>query len=182
LPEEGFYVKYKATGARFSECIPCRNAINSAAGRKRRQEDPGAVRAYHRAWRAAHPRPRVRRTGRDLAHRRAQAKEYKARNREKVRQWGRSGYRRNTDRYTMHVAIRRARERNAPGRWTVQEWVDLCATYGNKCLRCGSSESLSPDHVVPLCKGGSNDITNIQPLCVQCNLRKHRTIADYRPQ
>jgi hypothetical protein len=31
-----------------------------------------------------------------------------------------------------------------------------------------------------LSKGGTNYIDNIQPLCLTCNLRKARTIIDYR--
>jgi 5-methylcytosine-specific restriction endonuclease McrA len=39
---------------------------------------------------------------------------------------------------------------------------------------------LTPDHVVPLIRGGRNDIANIQPLCFDCNRQKHTDIADYR--
>jgi 5-methylcytosine-specific restriction protein A len=38
---------------------------------------------------------------------------------------------------------------------------------------------LEADHVVPLTKGGSNDISNIQPLCGTCNRRKFVNIVDY---
>jgi 5-methylcytosine-specific restriction endonuclease McrA len=38
-------------------------------------------------------------------------------------------------------------------------------------LCCGEAKPLTVDHVVPVSKGGSNDISNIQPLCLECNDR-----------
>lgn len=67
------------------------------------------------------------------------------------------------------------------GSFTRQEWLDLCARYNHKCLACGASEALTADHIVPLSKGGSNTIDNIQPLCWTCNNRKITRTADYRP-
>jgi 5-methylcytosine-specific restriction endonuclease McrA len=77
--------------------------------------------------------------------------------------------------------MRRARKRQAPGKHTMKEWRDLCAKYGNRCLACGAvPDKLSPDHVIPLSRGGSDDIKNIQPLCLPCNHRKHARTIDYR--
>ena len=80
-------------------------------------------------------------------------------------------------------AMRRARRRNAPGKFTFQEWVDLKKKYKYTCLRCKKQEPdilLTPDHIVPLIKLGSNFITNIQPLCLQCNSSKGGKDTDYR--
>jgi len=80
---------------------------------------------------------------------------------------------------------RRARERNAPGRFSYQEWESLKARYGHTCLCCGRREpesKLTPDHVIPLARGGGNGIDNIQPLCLRCNIRKQARTIDYRPQ
>lgn len=57
--------------------------------------------------------------------------------------------------------------------YTEQQWVDLQAEWGHICLCCGRPEAavvvagltMRPDHVKPLAHGGSNDISNIQPLC-----------------
>ncbi len=49
-------------------------------------------------------------------------------------------------------------------------------------LSCGASEVvLEADHVVPLTRGGTDDIGNIQPLCGVCNRRKFTSVVDYRP-
>ena len=51
---------------------------------------------------------------------------------------------------------------------------------GNRCLKCGSSNDLSIDHVVPLSKGGDNNTDNLQTLCKTCNSSKGASSKDYR--
>lgn len=75
---------------------------------------------------------------------------------------------------------RRARKRASDGSFSRQEWLELCGYYGNVCLCCGHDGPLTVDHVVPLSKGGTNDITNIQPICFNCNNKKGATTIDYR--
>jgi len=65
--------------------------------------------------------------------------------------------------------------------FTFEEWLALLEFYGHRCLRCGSREPLTVDHVIPLSLGGSNSIANIQPLCEACNLLKNQGTTDYRP-
>lgn len=67
------------------------------------------------------------------------------------------------------------------GSFTQDEWNVLCDFYSNRCLSCGRDDvTLTVDHVVPLSKGGSNMIDNIQPLCGPCNSSKHVRTIDYR--
>jgi 5-methylcytosine-specific restriction endonuclease McrA len=47
-------------------------------------------------------------------------------------------------------------------------------------LCCGASGRLQADHIVPLSKGGTTYIANIQPLCRTCNPRKRVQTIDYR--
>jgi|ERR687896_2491691 5-methylcytosine-specific restriction endonuclease McrA len=65
--------------------------------------------------------------------------------------------------------------------FTLEEWEGLLASCGHRCLSCGSVEDLTADHIHPLSLGGSNAITNIQPLCEECNGRKGLVMVDYRP-
>lgn len=75
--------------------------------------------------------------------------------------------------------VRRARRRDA-GTYTNAEWNELCARYNHRCLCCGESRPLTVDHVIPLSRGGSNTIENLQPLCLSCNDRKGSRTIDYR--
>lgn len=80
------------------------------------------------------------------------------------------------------AAYNQSRRTEGPN-FTPQEWKQLLKRYNGHCLCCGRREPdvfLVPDHVVPLACGGSNLITNIQPLCMQCNLTKRTQATDYR--
>ena len=65
--------------------------------------------------------------------------------------------------------------------FTKAEWYGLCARYKFRCLCCGKKRPLTIDHIVPLSKGGSNGIENLQPLCKPCNQKKFTHVIDYRP-
>lgn len=41
-----------------------------------------------------------------------------------------------------------------------------------RCVRCGNADDLSIDHKLPLSKGGSDALDNLQTLCLDCNLAK----------
>jgi 5-methylcytosine-specific restriction endonuclease McrA len=41
----------------------------------------------------------------------------------------------------------------------------------HRCQMCGRYASII-DHVIPLCRGGTNDVDNFQVLCEPCNGRK----------
>ncbi len=64
--------------------------------------------------------------------------------------------------------------------FTYEEWLALVDVHGGRCLCCGTKENITVDHIIPLSLGGSNDISNIQPLCEGCNLLKGQGATDYR--
>src|ERR1700690_1160107 len=69
-------------------------------------------------------------------------------------------------------AARRTRKTQAGGTYTRTEWERLKRKYRGASLCCGKKKTLTPDHVIPVAKGGRSSIDNIQPLCLKCNQRK----------
>jgi 5-methylcytosine-specific restriction endonuclease McrA len=43
---------------------------------------------------------------------------------------------------------------------------------GDKCFRCGSDGPLTIEHVIPLGRGGTNDLGNLRLFCEPCNWAK----------
>lgn len=69
----------------------------------------------------------------------------------------------------------KARKKKAEGIHTLKEWATVKQKYNFTCVWCKKSEpeiKLTEDHIIPLSKGGSNYIENIQPLCGLCNSKK----------
>lgn len=87
---------------------------------------------------------------------------------------------------TKHYAYKRwksrayqIRKNNVDGFFTHNEWETLKAQYAYTCPMCKRKEpdiKLTADHVIPISKGGCNNICNIQPLCRSCNSKKQTKI------
>ena len=57
----------------------------------------------------------------------------------------------------------------------------VLAAYDYRCANCRDTDSLEIHHVVPLSLGGTNEITNLVPLCHRCHKTAHcgRHISHY---
>jgi 5-methylcytosine-specific restriction endonuclease McrA len=174
-----------------SRCKACLRELYAAMPKKDKRE-------YHRAYNAANREKRKAYREANRERQRLHIKNYLARYPEKKREAQRryeeryperkrEAYQRwrrnNPDKALQNDHRRRARLRNAKGKFTLAEWSALKRAYEYTCLACRRREpeiKLVPDHVIPIARGGANDIDNIQPLCEICNKRKNAKSTDYR--
>ncbi len=64
----------------------------------------------------------------------------------------------------------RLAEARRKGKHTEDEWIALVEEFDRRCVRCGRAQEWPVrDHILPIFAGGSDAITNIQPLCQGCN-------------
>jgi 5-methylcytosine-specific restriction endonuclease McrA len=84
------------------------------------------------------------------------------------------------EQYRVHCTVRRTKKTAAGGTYTYAQWIALCDKCNNCCLCCGKKRKLTADHVIPVAKGGTSNIDNIQPLCGPCNSSKGTKTTDYR--
>ncbi len=130
------------------------------------QKNKKGIRIYNKKWRQSNPQ---------------YSKEWKTKNKEKVKLWSKSWAARNKKKRVFYQQTREWRKRNG-GSFNWGDWESLKAQYNWTCPACNKKEpeiKLTPDHIIPLSRGGMNNIENIQPLCVQCNCRKYTKIIFY---
>lgn len=94
---------------------------------------------------------------------------------------GRKSYRKHIKTRLIYYRKLAFKRRNSPGSFTKEEWDNKLKEYDYKCAYCGISEiellkitgmGLTIDHIIPISKGGTSNIDNLQPLCKKCNCRK----------
>lgn len=145
-----------------SQCI-CTECSRLAKQRKR-IEDPDYFKLKKAEFRRNNPGVHA-----------ARARDYRARNIEKVRETERLYVLKNPLAKIAKDANRRAKK-NASGSHTKDELKDIIRLQKYKCAVCLVSirdrSGRHLDHIIPLSKGGRNDRQNLQFLCVACNLSK----------
>ena len=147
--------------------------------------NPDKIKAQRQRYHSNHRDERVSRSRQRYATNKESHLEYMRRryteNKEKIVAKIQEWRNKNPEKKLQYSHTRRAKIKGNGGTFTVQEWKELCSKYGNKCLVPGCDRTdLSPDHVIPISKGGTNSITNIQPLCSYHNNKKRAKIIDYR--
>jgi hypothetical protein len=110
----------------------------------------------------------------------AEQRERYAADPEKYREGMRRWQQENREHSNLLGRLKKQRRR-AAGTLSVADWELVLDVYGRACLACGKDE-VTIDHVVPVSRGGANDISNVQPLCNWCNTSKATKTIDYRPE
>lgn len=85
----------------------------------------------------------------------------------------------NKDKIKAQNRARKLREIDAPGGHTKAQWHEVRHNkYNNTCAMDDETcaGSMTKDHIVPLVMGGSNDPSNLQPLCRSHNNRKRHQV------
>jgi 5-methylcytosine-specific restriction endonuclease McrA len=127
------------------------------------------IQAYRRAYYESHK-----------SHYRAQSREWQRKNKEKVKL---SNYRwreRNPEAFRAITQRRRAKKSKAEGSYTARDLIALFKSQKGLCNGCLKSlpKSYHVDHIMPLCRGGSNWPSNLQLLCQSCNSSKGTKTMD----
>lgn len=66
-------------------------------------------------------------------------------------------------------------------KFTDYERKNIYAKGNGRCAICGRPidfYSMTVDHKIPLSKGGTNELTNLQPACLTCNFLKNGLTMD----
>lgn len=166
LPLDSFSIDNRAKSGRASACKECQLA--------HRKKTAGQINEYQRKWRE-----------KNAEKLRAHQKKYYETHKEDYLRRDREWRKNNPDKFRVLDANKKARRR---GNLTTGYVPDgaleaLMGAYGAVCMApgCLSTGPLELDHVVPLTKGGSHDLRNLQLLCRTCNASKgNRSTADYR--
>jgi len=74
-----------------------------------------------------------------------------------------------------HVDLTRLQAQQQREQLSASTRVDVLNRDGRRCRMCGRTSAvveLHVDHIVPVSRGGTNDMSNLQALCRDCNLGK----------
>ena len=170
-------------------CVECARL----AAQRLREIDPEGCAKRHREWREANrdkvkawaqtwvrPNPEARKAY-EKAYREANKEKltavslaWRLVNRERFDENAKAWHEANRPRVQAIWRNRRSRVRGAKGSHTGEQILDLLRKQGNRCAECRKNlkAGYHADHIMPLARGGSNDIGNIQLLCETCNLSK----------
>lgn len=66
----------------------------------------------------------------------------------------------------------KSKENQYPGNWEKIRKLVL-KRDGNKCGNCGTETELHVHHIVPISKGGTNNLSNLRTLCKTCHKKLH---------
>jgi 5-methylcytosine-specific restriction endonuclease McrA len=178
-------------------CAAC-DAEKSRAYHRRR--DPERVREAARQWRAANPdkvaasrqREAVKAATAEAKAKRAKYYEanrerflqkfkerYRAdpmRDRAQQREWKENNKERWRENFRMRASRRRALMRGSSGRHTKEDLAEILELQKHRCAYCQADlrkVAKQVDHIIPISRGGSDNRSNIQYLCRECNQKKN---------
>lgn len=146
-----------------------RKARRAAYCREWRKRNPEKQKQLNKAWHAKNGK-------RINAERREIKRRWHLQNRARILLQKADYRKKNREHIYAACAERRAVKRGSGGKYTKEQIRVLYAVQKGRCVYCKTSleGGFHRDHVMPLILGGKNEISNIQLLCVSCNLQKNK--------
>ena len=124
------------------------------------EKNPGYMANYHKTY--IRKKPKLYNSERYKEYyekvkevKKQKVKEWAAKNKEKINSY----------------SIAYQQKRRAGGKFPRELWEQKKKEIGC-CIMCSEKSNLTIDHKIPVSKGGTNDIENLQPLCLICNIKK----------
>jgi 5-methylcytosine-specific restriction endonuclease McrA len=193
LTEHQFTPKPSITGySKGCRCDGCKQAQREYDKARYPRERERRI-AQSKRWREANPERKMAQRKREYDIKKelikARTKRWQQDNPDKVAIYRKRRYAKhgnpwkkaNPDKIRFYNKNRKAAKRNAIGSHTLEDWLDVLARFDHCCGRCGSRVNLTQDHIVPIAKGGTHNVDNLQPLCVSCNSWKHLKLICFLP-
>jgi 5-methylcytosine-specific restriction endonuclease McrA len=139
-----------------------------------------AARAWQKANRELVAAKRAEWYHANVDRRRVTNKTWREENLERIKEVKKVWLAANKLRTRVYTENRRARKLANGGSHTPEQIEELYAKQRRRCTACGKSirNHYEIDHIIPITRGGSNDISNIQLLCLPCNRSKHNKLPE----
>lgn len=129
--------------------------------------------AYHHQWYLTHKNQA-----------REKSKNWRKEHREQDRQRARSYHQNHKAEYKVRTQNYRARKYAAEGTHDNDDIIAQLNRQKRRCYYCGKhlKDKYHADHVIPLSRGGSDDLSNLVITCPQCNHSKNDRLPSEWPK
>lgn len=111
------------------------------------------------------------------------AREWRKNNPDKTKQYHKEYFEKNKDKEKIRMRAKQSKRRALKknnGTFYISA-KEINKILNSRCIICEKQENITLDHIVPISRGGSHSIGNIQPMCLDCNMKKiNKTMTEFK--